>query len=311
MKGNIKKITAVLLAVIFLVGILPYGLTRFFDRSYKDQKLQVRVEMGNGQIRNIPLEEYLIGVVAAEMPAEFELEALKAQAVAARTYVLKRMSESQSNVYDVDTTEKTQAWRSNRQLFRQWGLISYFKYQKKIAQAVEETKGQVLTFNNKLVDTVYHSSSGRKSTERAGDVWSAETSYLVNVPSGEANPLRFVKQQILDAKTFYTMLGFTDPPAELTANDLMILERTKAGRIKTLAVKNKVFTGTDFRARLQLPSTDFEWRIQSDKIELTVYGKGHAVGMSQYGANDMAQAGKKYNQILGHYYPGTKLEKLY
>ncbi|MGI6451501.1 MAG: stage II sporulation protein D [Desulfitobacteriia bacterium] len=311
MKAKIKQITAVLLAVIFLVVILPVTLTRVFDSGYETPKLQVRVAMANGQVRTIPLEEYLIGVVAAEMPAVFESEALKAQAVAARTYVLKRMGEAQTNCFDVDATENTQAWNSNRQLFRKWGIINYYKYHRKIAQAVADTRGQVLTYNNKLIDAVYHSSSGRKNTERAGDVWSNETGYLTNVPSGETTPLRFVKQQVFDAQTFYTLLDFSTPPAQFSANDLMLIERTQAGRVKTLAVRNRVFAGTDFRTRLQLPSTDIEWHLQSDKIELIIYGKGHAVGMSQYGANDLAKAGRKYKQILGHYYPGTKLEKVY
>lgn len=312
MNANIKKITAVIMAVIFLVGLLPYSLTKIFKTGYKKQGVQVRVSMENGQVRSIPLEEYLIGVVAAEMPAEFEIEALKAQAVAARTYVLKRIGETKTkSSFDVDTTEKTQAWNSNQALFRKWGIVNYFKYHRKISQAVEETQGKVITFNGQLIDAVYHSSSGRKGTEKAGDVWSADTSYLTNVPSGEGTPLRFVKQQVFDVNTFYKLLEFSPLPAEFTENDLIIIERTKGGRIKTLAIRNKVFKGTELRSKLQLPSTDFEWRIHSKKIELIIYGKGHGVGMSQYGANDLAKAGKEYDEILGHFYQGTKLEKIY
>ncbi len=311
MNPKIKKITATVLAVIFLVGILPYSLTKIFRTGYKKQGLQVRVAMLNGRVKNIPLEEYLIGVVAAEMPAEFEIEALKAQAVAARTYVLKRMGDKTENIFDVDTTEKTQAWSSNRELSRKWGLVNYFNYHRKIVKAVEETEGKIITYNGQKIDAVYHSSSGRKGTERASDVWRAETGYLINVPSGEETPLRFVKHQIFDVNTFYKLLGFSTLPSQFKENDLIVIDRTKGGRVKTLAIRDQVFLGTDVRAKLQLPSTDFEWKIHNKKIEFIIYGKGHGVGMSQYGANDLAKAGQTYSQILAHFYPDTKLEKVY
>lgn len=312
MNPNVKKITATVLAVIFLIGVLPYTLTKLLGTGSKKQNLQVRVSMPSGEVRRMPLEEYLIGVVAAEMPAEFEMEALKAQAVAARTYVLKKIGDNGTeNVYDVDTTEKTQAWSSNQDLFRRWGIINYFKYRHKIVQAVEATQGKILTYNGQKIDAVYHSSCGRKGTERAADVWSGDVSYLTNVSSGETTPLRFVKHQVFDVSTFYKSLGFTQIPAQFNENDLIVIDRTKAGRVKTLAIRNRVFESTDFRAKLQLPSTDFEWKIQGKKIEFIIYGKGHGVGMSQYGANDLAKSGEGYTEILGHYYQGTKLEKMY
>ncbi len=310
MNLNMKKITAAFLAVIFLVGIFPYTITLFFGTPSKH--LQVRIVMPNGEVKSTLLENYLVGVVAAEMPAEFELEALKAQAVAARTYVLKKIEDNQQRAsFDVDTTEKTQAWNSKQDMLRKWGIINYFKYHRKIAKAVEETQGMILTYNGKRIDAVYHSSCGRKNTEKGSDVWSAETSYLVSVPSGEVTPLRFVKHQVYAIDQFYKLLGFTQIPLQFTDSDIIIIGRTKAGRIKTLAIRNKVFEGTDLRAKLGLPSTDFEWRLQGKKIEIITYGKGHAVGMSQYGANDLAKAGKAHTEILGYYYPGTKLQKVY
>jgi stage II sporulation protein D len=309
---NIKKITAVVLAVIFLVGVLPYALTKLLGSNMHKNNLKVKMSLPDGTVKIIPLEDYLVGVVAAEMPAEFETEALKAQAVAARTYVLKKMGDRLTdNSYDVDTTEKTQAWNSNQEMFLKWGILDYLKYRGKIVRAVSETQGQIITFNGEKIDAVYHSSCGRKNTERAGDVWSGETSYLTNVPSGEVTPLRFVKHQIYDAGTFFKLLGFTQIPSAFTSSDILIIERTKAGRIKTLAIRNKIIQATDLRVKLQLPSTDFEWRIEDKRIELITYGKGHAVGMSQYGANDLAKAGRTYIEILGHYYPGTRLERAY
>jgi len=303
------RVTAALLAVIFLIGILPILLTVFLA---KDNAVQIRVVLPNKQIKSMPLEEYLVGVVAAEMPAEFEMEALKAQAVAARTYALKKIEKrAENSPYDVDTTEQTQAWNSREDMLKKWGLLAYFKYKKKIGKAVEQTEGQVLLYKGEKIDAVYHSSSGRKNTERASEVWSGEAEYLTNVPSGETDPLRFVTHKVFDINTFYSLLGFSQIPNQFKEIDLIIIDRTKAGRIKTLAVRNRVFEGTDIRKRLQLASTDFEWKIQNNSIEIITYGKGHAVGMSQYGANDLAKNGKNYQEILKHYYRGATIEKLY
>jgi len=303
------RITAAVLAVFFLVGFLPYCINHFFH-SGKSQGLQVRLLVSADVIKNIELEEYLIGVVAAEMPAEFESEALKAQSIAARTYVLKKIDTNNGNSYDVDITEKTQAWNSNTDMFKKWGVVNYYKYRSKIAHAVNGTRGIILTYNGQKIDAVYHSSSGRKDTERAGDVWQSDTGYLTSVASGESNTLRFVKHQIFDVENFYDLLGFSQTPARFSESDLILIDRTKAGRIKNVAIRNKVFKGTELRTKLLLPSTDFEWKIQGSKIEFISYGKGHGVGMSQYGANDLAKSGNDYAKILRHYYPGTKMEKV-
>ena len=310
MNSKLFKVTAVLLAVIFLIGIVPILLPVIF--SSKNDAVYIRVALPDKQVKSMPLEDYLIGVVAAEMPAEFEMEALKAQAVAARTYALKRIEkQAENSPYDVDTTEQTQAWNSRGDMLKKWGLVAYFKYKRKISRAVKETEGQVLFYKGEKIDAVYHSSTGRKNTERASDVWSGDVEYLTNVPSGETDPLRFVAHKVFDIKTFYGLLGFSQIPDRFKETDLIILDRTKAGRIKTLAVRDKVFEGTDIRKRLQLASTDFEWKIQNNSIEIITYGKGHAVGMSQYGANDLAKSGKNYQEILKHYYRGAAIEKLY
>ncbi|NLP44005.1 MAG: stage II sporulation protein D [Peptococcaceae bacterium] len=309
MNPRFSKVTAVLVAVIFLIGVVPVLLPVVFQQ---DSSPEVKVILPDKQIKSIPLEKYLVGVVAAEMPAEFELEALKAQAVAARTYALKKVEKrAENSLYDLDTTEQTQVWNSREDMVKKWGLIAYFKYKRKISKAVKQTEGQTLLFDGEKIDAVYHSSSGRKNTEKASEVWNGEAAYLTNVPSGEANPLRFVAHKVFDITTFYSLLGFSQIPSRFNEEDLIIVDRTKAGRIKTLAIRNRVFEGTDIRKKLQLASTDFEWKIQNNSIEIITYGKGHAVGMSQYGANDLAKSGKKYQEILKHFYRGVTIEKLY
>ena len=312
MNHKLIRITAGVLAVILLIVVIPFAINKFLDTSKKKQELQIRLYVADNDIKTLPLEEYLVGVVAAEMPAEFGLEALKAQAVAARTYVLKKISDSDGDeTFDVDTTEKTQAWISNQEMIKKWGVINYWKYNRKITKAVEDTKGMIITYNGQIIDAVYHSSSGRKDTEKAGEVWVSDVGYLINVSSGEVNTSRFVRNIAFDVNTFYNLLGFTPIPNQFSANDLLVLERTEAGRVKTLVIKNRILKGTDFRTKLKLTSTDFEWKIYGDKIELMVYGNGHGVGMSQYGANDLAKAGQDFKEIVTHYYQGTKIIKLY
>lgn len=311
MKVRFSRITAAILAVIFLIGV-PYTLNKIFNSGQKKKEVYIRLHLEDNQVKTFPLEEYLLGVVAAEMPAEFETEALKAQAVAARTYVLKRKTDKtiSGNIYDIDTTEMTQTWISNQDMLKKWGLVGYWKYRKKIADALEQTEGMYLTYKGQIIDAVYHSSSGRKNTEAASDVWSSHEDYLVSVSSGETNTRRFVKQLTFDPDTFYKLLGLTAVPQPFSEGDLLIIARTKAGRIKNIAFRNKVFPATEFRFRLGLPATDFEWRIDKDRIEFCVYGNGHAVGMSQYGANDLAKEGRNFKEILAHYYPGTVIQNL-
>lgn len=308
MNRKLMNITAAILAVVFLIGILPLLLSRTMGRETDLGKIRVNIGMPNKSTKTLLLEEYLIGVLAAEMPASFEMEALKAQSVAARTYALKRIEKLGDREVHVDTTTKTQAYLGRDEMLKKWGLTGYFKYRQRIAQAVQATQGEVLTYQGKLIDAVYHSSSGRKGTERASEVWGTEVNYLSNVASGEENPLRFVQHQVFDPKTVYEALGFSKIPTEFRDNELMVIERTDGGRVKNLMVSNRIFSGTDFRMKLNLPSADFEWRLAGAKrLEMITYGKGHAVGMSQYGSNDLAKAGKRYTEILGHYYQGTKL----
>lgn len=307
-----KKYAALLVAILLLTVIIPALISRCsIKEKGQYQDISIKVLMPDQTIEEMTLEEYLIGVVAAEMPAEFELEALKAQAVAARTYAYKKITAEpkQEQAYDLDTTVQTQAWSSKKELYQRWGLIDYWNYYGKIKQAVQATRDQIVTYNGKEIDAVFHSSCGRLPTECSGDVWQTDIEYLKNVDSGEKEPVRFVKNITFDKRSFLDLLGF---PAGLILDqdDIAILERSRAGRIKTLAVLGRVYKGTDFRAKLKLPSTDFEWSIQQDKIEFMIFGNGHGVGMSQYGANDLAKEGLTYSQILAHYYPGTELQPI-
>jgi len=172
MKKDWIWLIALSLCIVF---VIPWSVVRWHKEKVNTDDLQIRVLMPNGKVEKLPLEEYLMGVVAAEMPAEFEVEALKAQAIAARTFAAKRMAKmNPSEVgYDVDTTVQTQAWLSDAQMRKNWGWVNYWRYQSKIQKAVLGTRGIVLVFNGEYIEAFYHSSSGRKPTERSEEVWSS------------------------------------------------------------------------------------------------------------------------------------------
>lgn len=295
-----------------IVLIIPWSVLRWQKERVIMNDVEIRVLMPAGEVVKLQLEEYLVGVVAAEMPAEFELEALKAQAVAARTYAAKRLSQSNlpDGGYDVDTTVQTQAWLSDKQMRDKWGWLNYWRYRDKLNKAVTGTRSLVLVANGDYIEAVYHSSSGRKPTERSEEVWSSPHPYLQNVSSGEENLQRYVKSFSFTPQELCNKLGIMTPPRTLTSGDFQVLDKTAVGRAKSVRVLGKVYPATQLRTLLGLSSTDIEWVVQPERFTLTTYGNGHAVGMSQWGANDLAKKKLKVDEILSHYYPGTKLMAL-
>ena len=299
----------IILLSLCIVLILPWSLLRWQKEKTPADDIPVRVLMPGGKVEVLGLESYLIGVVAAEMPASFEPAALSAQAVAARTYAAKRLAHpvQPDPGYDVDTTTKTQAWLSDSDMRKRWGWLGFWRNKARIEQAVEATRSQVLIYDGDYIDAFYHSSSGRKPTERAEDVWNSSRPYLQNCPSEEDNPQRFVQHITLNKQQMATKLGLPAVPKAFSSADLQIVSRTAAGRVKSIKAFGRIYTGVQLRTLLGLASTDIEWTIQPDEIRITVYGNGHAVGMSQYGANDLAKKGAAYAEILAHYYPGAQL----
>ncbi len=299
----------IVLSLIIAV-LLPWSLLRWINPQEEAEDFHIRVLLPDGKVEEMGLEAYLVGVVAGEMPAQFEVEALKAQAIAARTYAAKRLVQAgsdQNQKYDVDTTVQTQVWLSEAQMKKKWGWNGYFKYEKRIREAVQATKGMVLVANGEYIDAYYHSSSGRKKTEKSEDVWSSARTYLKNVESGETNPQRFVKEYNFTPQELYQKLGITGTAQNFTNNDFQILNLTAAGRAKTVSLLGKTYQATKLRTLLGLASTDIECSISPEKITFTTYGNGHGVGMSQYGANDLAAQGSDYAKILNHFYPGTEI----
>ncbi|NLS45694.1 MAG: stage II sporulation protein D [Firmicutes bacterium] len=300
--------------------------------SLSDHTVKVFVVSLN-QILDMPLEEYIEGVVAAEMPASFGIEALKAQAVAARTFALKRMPVSGGSGCgnhpgaDICTDHRhCQAWISQDELRERIGNVNYRRYSQKIRDAVESTRGLVMTYEGNLIEACYHSASGG-ATDNAEEVWPGAVPYLRGVSTEfEAKEPDFREENsftmddlekklgvVVRKKTssVYTVAGKSvqvisegrmDKPIE-------ILEASKAGRVNRIRIGDKIFSGYDLRTLLGLSSTKMTYRVAGDKVYITTTGRGHGVGMSQYGANVMASAGKNFSEILSHYYLGVSIEK--
>lgn len=295
-----------------IILIIPWSVLRWQNEKESTDNVQIRVLMPHEEVVILPLEDYLLGVVAGEMPAEFEVEALKAQAIAARTYAAKKISQSrlvEAN-YDVDTTVLTQVWLSDTQMKSNWGWVNYWRYHSKLEKAVKQTRGMVLVSKGEYIDAVYHSSSGRKPTERSEEVWSSPREYLKNVASGEENQQRYVKATAWTPQELYKKMEINESPRSFTAEDFQIISRTAAGRAKSVRVLGRAYQTTQLRTLLGLSSTDIEVVVQPERLIITAYGYGHAVGMSQWGANDLAKSKRKVEEILAHYYPGAKLMKL-
>lgn len=259
----------------------------------------ITIKFNNGGvISNIDLEEYVIGVVAAEMPASFHIEALKAQAVVARTYAMKKASQG---ITLVNSTSH-QVYNSTAQMKAKWGS-SYTTYYNKIKNAVNATKGQVLKYNGSYIDALYFSISNGK-TELPAYVWSKSLPYLQVVSSSW--------DENISAAKYTTSITYEKLSSKLgvTVNEnseIKILSRTEGDRVNEISIAGKIFTGVKLRTALGLRSADFNITKTSTGVTITTQGFGHGVGMSQYGANGAAKAGYTYRQILSHYYSGVVL----
>lgn len=278
--------------------------TKMTDKPLREQELDVTVSVyrtSKQTIEEIPLEEYVKGVLAAEMPVTFELEALKAQALSARTYIVKSLiSSNKSNVPNgADITDSTlhQVYKSKSELKKAWGR-DYNMKMKKLTQAVNETRGQILAYEGAPIDAFFFSTSNGY-TENSEDYWSTSIPYLRSVPS----PWDQFSPKFKDAKTFSInnfekKLG-VQVPLEGTVD---FIKRNNSQRVERIKIGGKEMKGKDVREALGLNSSDFTISRKGDQIVVTTKGYGHGVGLSQYGANGMAKEGKNYKNIIDHYY---------
>jgi stage II sporulation protein D len=288
-----------------IAAVLPAILVRGYEPPGRDQ-IQVRLFREDvSRLVELDLEEYVAGVVAAEMPAVFHLEALKAQAVAARTYALRAVRTGGGGYHLTSSFQRDQAWVSLEGLREKWGA-AFPIYWSRIRMAVRATRGEVLTYRGELIFPAYHSTSGGQ-TEDSENYWSALHPYLRSTPSPyEEHSPHYRTEQEVPWEEIARSLGLEgEGPA------IEILQRYPSGRVQAVAVGGKVFTGRQVREALGLRSNWFDVAVLEGRVRFSIRGNGHGVGMSQYGADGMARQGYNYREILAHYYRGTKLMRIY
>ncbi len=309
--------------MVLLCGVFLYGISGVVERLpesgepelYSGRTVQV-YNMETAQLMTLDLEQYLTGVVAAEMPASFDVEALKAQAVAARTFTVSRMANPNPHVTALDSRaqlstnpQTCQAWISDAEQKKRWDK-KYKEYHRKIVQAVSETAGEVLRYDGTLIEPLYHASCGGGRTEDAEEVWGNAKPYLVSVACNHSTDPHTGAQATMSLQQMGQKLGVDGAAAVGNFGDFMqLLSSTASDRVKILRIGNETFSGTQLRSALGLKSSLVSWEIDGDEITFTTNGYGHGVGLCQYGANYYAEQNNSYQQILSRYYPGTQLSK--
>ena len=271
-----------------------------------DAAVTLTVLNRSGNLQQMTLEDYLLGVVLAEMPASFEPEALKAQAVVARTYTCKRMEGGKHDAAAVCMDPGCcQGFRAPADYLDEGGKQTAVD---KVRSAVKSTDGQVLHYDGSLIDATSFSCSGG-STEDAVAVWGQDVPYLRAVDSpGEEDAPRFTDSVSFTTSEFAGKLGLSDQGDP--ASWFGAVRYTEGGGVDTMVIRGKTFTGPRLRSALGLRSTAFSVSVDGKTITVTTRGFGHRVGMSQYGAQAMAQSGSSCAEILAHYYTGAELVRL-
>lgn len=286
-------------------------------QNYEDSKTIKLLHSETGQIEEINLEEYLYGVVSSEMPANFEIEALKAQAVVARTYTIYQINNNSSKHENADICDNyacCQAWISKEDRISKWNEEEAESNWNKIVEAVNSTSGKVITYDGKPINAFFHSNSGGV-TESSTAVWGGiDFPYLKSVETaGEegykqySSQVQFSKQELLNK----IKEKYQDCEIDFSQqNCIEILEYTTSGRVKTIKFGNKEIAGTEARKILGLKSTNFIVEIGENEITFSVKGNGHGVGMSQTGADSMAKSGANYEEIIKHFYTNVEITEL-
>lgn len=285
------------------------GSDKTAEKLESDSTRSIRLLCGS-EVGTIGVFDYLTGVVAAEMPVSFEPEALKAQSVAARSYLQRAINSPGHKDADICADSSCcQAYLSSEQLKSSWG-DKYEIYIQKIIDAVRATDGEYLSYDGAPALAAFHSSSDG-ATEDASALWS-DVPYLKSVSSpetGDSVP-NFISTVGLSDLDFRDTILYLKPEADMTGDASAWVgktEQSSSGRVASVVIGGVSFSGSELRELFKLRSTDFELSHADGKFTFTVHGYGHGIGMSQYGANAMAKDGSDYREILAHYYPSTFL----
>ena len=285
--------------ILLVVLLLPLAVTFLCGGFRRDLPREAKALYGTADLAPLEseLEEYVVGVVAAEMPAAFHEEALKAQAVAARTYQVRQMQAAGMDavLYDVG-----QAYITTEEQKEKWGE-NYSFYGAKIRKAVRETAGEIMVYEGEPILAAFHAQSAGK-TEDAVQVWNSDVPYLKSVDSSEDKK----------APQHETTVTFSEEEVKekLGSTELSVRSCTDAGYVAELQAGEWVLSGREVREKLGLRSASFQIEKKDGAFCFTTFGYGHGVGMSQYGASFLAEEGKTYREILRHYYSGVEFQML-
>ena len=266
------------------------------------------------KIEELPIDEYIYGTVSAEMPAKYDLEALKAQAIVSRTYTLYQIINGKNKHGEAgvcDDYNCCQAWISKEDRLNKWDEKERQSNWDKIVKAVDSTSGMIITYNNEPIDAFFHSNSGGK-TEVVSNVWGGkDLPYLKSVEtSGEDGYSQYSSEVTLSKDELESKIKEKHSDFKIDWNEkecIKINEYTDSGRVKTIKFGNIEIAGTEARTLLNLKSTNFTFKIDKDNIIFSVTGYGHGVGMSQTGADSMAKSGSNYDEIIKHFYSGVEI----
>ncbi len=334
-----KKICLYVIILVFLTFIIPVFFTRTtienisFAKNESTQdiipeiKSTEKYNYGNysnikllhtktNSVEEIPLDEYLYGVVSAEMPANFELEALKAQAIVARTYTIYKIIQNEAKHTDANICDNSaccQAWISKEDRLARWEPEKQEENWNKIVSAVNETKGTIITYEGNPINAFFHSNSGG-STEAPIDVWGGSGyPYLQTVQtSGEDGYTQYSSEVEISKQEFINKMKekYSDFDINFEETDcIQILEYTSGGRIKTIKIGNHNLSGVEVRTIFSLKSANFNIEV-TENVKFKVTGYGHGVGMSQTGADSLAKQGLNCEEILKHFYTGVEVKKM-
>lgn len=289
-------------------------LQNYEYKQYGEIKL---LHTKTGEIQTVKIDEYLYSVVSAEMPATFEIEALKAQAIVARTYTIYKIQNNSNKHEGADICDDStccQAWISKEDRLAKWEESKREENWNKIIQAVDNTKGKIITYEGKAINAFFHSNSGGK-TETTANVWGGTGyPYLQSVETaGEDGYSQYNSEVTLSKETFIDKIKTTHNDFNIDFNSedcIKILEYTDGNRVKKVKIGNLELSGVEVRTIIGLRSANFNVTIQGDNINFKVVGYGHGVGMSQTGADSMAKQGSNYEEIIKHFYVGVKIEEI-
>ena len=321
-----KKILFSFLFIICLIIIMPIIFSNLKTQEvYSNEIIDEKFDYGeysnikllhteNGEIEELNLDEYLYGVVSSEMPASFDMEALKAQAVVARTYTIYQIKNGgkHENADLCDSSLCCQAWISKENRLARWEDNLKEEYWKKITTAVNETKGKVILYNGEPINALFHSNSGGK-TELSLNVWGGNFPYFQTVEtSGEENYTSYNSEVEISKDDLVKIMleNYSDFKIDFSKeNYIQIIELTEGNRVKKIKIGNKELSGVEARKVFNLKSAKFDVSINGDLIKFSVNGYGHGVGLSQCGSDSLAKQGKNYAEIIKYYYKDVEISE--